>query len=208
MRKKLTKREIDVLCTRLADEYIGLDQPDEEWQTIPGYEDYEVSNYGRIYSYRTSKPKLMKGNRMITQVDAGRHYFCLTNEEGTGYQQAIYWMLLAFVGEPDQEDMVACHIDSIRYNDHISNARWGTKADDVRDAMIAGNHRAALSDQEVAYVRASPLTTVALSKILGVSKSCIKSTRRGMRYKHLNEKYPPAYNAGATNRPVWTQRVA
>ena len=206
--KKLTKREINVLCTTLADEYVGLDQDDEVWETVPDFEDYDVSNYGRIYSYRTSKAKLMKGNRLTTQVDAGRHYFCLSNDEGTGMQQAIHWMLLAFEGEPDHEDMVACHNDSIRYNDHLSNARWDTKSADVEDCLKLNRHRQVLTDEEVGLIRSSPLQSNALASLLGVSQTTIKRTRKGAGYKYLNEQYPPTYNHGSTAKPIWMQEVA
>jgi hypothetical protein len=100
----------------------------EQWKSIPGFPDYEVSNMGRVRSYKRSMPRILKagiyshGYRQVTLSRDGKYHSFRIGQ----------LMLLAFRG-PCPEDCEMCHNDGDPTNDHLDNLRWDTHAANMRD---------------------------------------------------------------------------
>jgi hypothetical protein len=113
----------------------------EQWLAVPGYETYEVSNEGRVRSYRKSGGR--NGGTIIRTVPriiksqknpAGYHIFRAYNEDG--YKQfSVHTMVLTlFVGpRPDEslEYWDASHVNHDKNNNSVTNLIWQTHHSNV-----------------------------------------------------------------------------
>ena len=104
----------------------------EIWKPIPGYEGkYEVSDQGRIRSFRRNpKGYLLKPGRM----PEGH----LSVSLGRKNSQCVHKLvLLAFVGlAPDGHE--CCHNNGNPADNRLENLRWGTRSENIKDAVKHG----------------------------------------------------------------------
>lgn len=110
----------------------------EQWREIRGYPDYEVSDRGRVRSWRTprSKGRRLRPLMLKFNVVRGRLRVCLWCN-GKGKQQLVHRLvLLTFVGEPP-EAHECCHYNGNPQDNRLSNLRWDTRSgnmgDDIRN---------------------------------------------------------------------------
>lgn len=108
-------------------ETIFDDLPGEVWTRIYGYNSYEVSNFGRVRSWRSRKgaratPKIL--NHYISPK--GYHYVTLYGDNGESHDFRVHRLVAnAFVDKEPGKDIV-CHIDDNKDNNKASNLYWGT----------------------------------------------------------------------------------
>lgn len=100
----------------------------EIWGRISGYPDYEVSNLGRILSFRANKenPKIMrqcKGRKGYLRV-------CLINENGHKMMIVSRLVAAAFIGEIPI-GFIVDHIDGNIKNNTACNLRHLTNTENV-----------------------------------------------------------------------------
>ena len=104
----------------------------EIWKAIPGYEGlYEVSDQGNVRTFRRgANGRLLKPGRM----PQGHLSVAL----GRGNSQCVHKLvLLAFVGPaPDRHE--CCHNNGNPADNRLENLRWGTRSDNIRDAVRHG----------------------------------------------------------------------
>lgn len=91
----------------------------EVWKPVKGFEEYSVSNYGRVYSIKSGKimqqKTTRKGYKEIKLFkDHERHYFRVHRLVAT-----------AFVDNPDNLPFIN-HIDEDKSNNMASNLEWCT----------------------------------------------------------------------------------
>jgi hypothetical protein len=96
-----------------------------EWRTIGGYENYEVSNDGQVRnrsSQRILRPGLSVG------------YYCVVLcKGGVGKTMKVHQLVAtAFLG--DSEGRYVDHIDHNRLNNNISNLRYVSQSDNMRNS--------------------------------------------------------------------------
>jgi len=123
----------------------------EIWKDIPGHLGYEVSNLGRVRSYRK------RGNTVVLCKNPQRilmqHIDKKSKSSYPRYRVNLSGkflvvhrlVLLAFVG-PCPEGMEACHNDGNPYNNRLDNLRWDTKAGNILDEVKNGNTKITPSD--------------------------------------------------------------
>jgi len=103
---------------------------EERWMPIPGYENYSVSDLGRV---KNSK-KIMK-QPLSTP---GYHYVTLC-KNATKKNYFIHVLVLTVFDKPrPSEDFEACHIDGNCKNNALSNLKWGTAAENYADKLRHG----------------------------------------------------------------------
>lgn len=107
---------------------------DEEWAPIPGFEDYDASDFGRVRSHlkggrAACNPRLLK----IVQ-SGGRAQVSLRTVSGAGRTYRLARLvLMAHVGPPPT-GMHACHFpDPNPMNCRLSNLRWDTPSGNMSD---------------------------------------------------------------------------
>ena len=119
----------------------------ERWLPVPGYEGYyEVSDYGRVRSVdrtvtRSDGTRMRLRGRTLSpgRTQAGHLQVGLLRDSRREALLVHRLALLAFVG-PCPEGAQACHWDDDKTNNHLSNLRWGTGSDNMRDRVRNGRH--------------------------------------------------------------------
>jgi hypothetical protein len=93
----------------------------EEWRKIEGFDDYEVSNLGRVRSLKFGKERILK-----QVLDNGYWKVSLSNKKAREY--TIHRLVaLAFIPNPDNLPEID-HIDIDGQNNSISNLRWADRS--------------------------------------------------------------------------------
>tara|TARA_R110000868_G_scaffold1502_2_gene11788 strand:+ start:1783 stop:2247 length:465 start_codon:yes stop_codon:yes gene_type:complete len=102
----------------------------EVWRTIPGFTDYEVSNFGNIYGGRWGHEK--------KQHYDNDGYKCVRLYDVNKYQKHLRVHRLvaqAFIPNQDNKPEVD-HINRIRDDNNVTNLRW---VDDSQQAINRNN---------------------------------------------------------------------
>lgn len=113
---------------------------EEQWRYVPGYnKDYAVSDQGRVISYKLRKPRMMALH--VNRLRGNYLSVVLCNREtGEHNRMRVHSMvMLAFVG-PRPEGMEIRHLDGNPQNNRISNLAYGTKSENMKDAVKHGTH--------------------------------------------------------------------
>lgn len=130
----------------------------ELWKRIPGFDDYWVSDAGRIYSAHSDS--FLKGSPVGS---CGHLDVCLWRN-GRRYHRYVHRLVAeAFIPNPHNLPVVR-HLDNDpTYND-IENLEWGTCLDNVRDCIDAGRFKYFTEEsRELAMQkRRTPVTAVDL----------------------------------------------
>lgn len=150
---------------------------DEEWKDILGYEDYQVSNYGRVrsYSVRYKSYYLLKEN---INSRSGRVYIHLYKNGERRNISLPRLVGFAFVDGHSEENNTINHIDMNIRNNKSSNLEWVSQADNNRKMIASGKY-----EKPIAYSKISKFkkivvddkyefkTIVSLAKFLNVSET-------------------------------------
>jgi len=114
-----------------------------ELRTIPGFPDYAVTRDGRVWS----KPRLDSrgercGDRWLKPEVSGKG--CLQVRlflSGKRQSRMISRLVLeAWVG-PHPDGMECRHLDGDPTNNNLSNLKWGTRSETMRDSIQHGTRR-------------------------------------------------------------------
>ena len=106
---------------------IVVETDTEIWKTVVGYQDYEVSNYGRIRSNKYGKIRIIKTPK--NKYGYPRVNFC---NDGKIHCKAVHRIVLeTFIGECPS-GMECSHLDGDMSNNKLSNLKWETHTDNLR----------------------------------------------------------------------------
>lgn len=117
----------------------------EIWKDVPGYEGcYQVSNTGNVRSL-TRQIELTRDGTHYKKTIAGRllrpgrmtegH---LSVALGRGNSHCVHKLvLLAFVG-PRPEGLECRHLNGVPADNRLENLRWGTRRENILDAVSHG----------------------------------------------------------------------
>jgi hypothetical protein len=132
--------------TRMQNRAFCLEIMQEVWKAIPGYEgQYEVSNQGNVRSldryvecegpikgrYLSKK----KGRALRPGPSNFGHMSVVLGKHNTHFVHKL--VLLAFVGPaPDKHE--CCHSNGDPADNRLENLRWGTRSENIKDAVRHG----------------------------------------------------------------------
>lgn len=154
----------------------------EVWKPIPGYEGrYEVSNQGRV---RSNKKILA-----LCNVSSGYKAVSL----GKNNSKLIHRLVAAaFLGAAPLDKRLVLHGNGDRFDNRLSNLRYGSHKDNSADAKLHGTqakgerqHAAKLTAEQVLYIRASNETGAALAKKFSVTTACISAIVKRKNWQHV-----------------------
>lgn len=109
----------------------------ERWKTITDFEDYEVSDFGRVRVKATKK--------LLKQPTNGDPYFCvrLVNKNTGKRYRSVTHRLVAkeFCPNDDPEHKkIVDHLDNNSLNNQASNLEWVTQQENLRRARERDSH--------------------------------------------------------------------
>ena len=111
----------------------------ELWVPIPGFEGYDVSNLGRIRSWRTHRGQ--PGPRLLRTSPDDRGYPC-TALYGSGGRKPVkvHWLVAAAFLGPRPDGLVVRHLDGNCANNRAGNLIYGTPEENVADTIRHRTH--------------------------------------------------------------------
>jgi hypothetical protein len=103
----------------------------EQWRAVPGFEGvYEVSDRARVRSFRRRQVRLLRPGL------ASNGYY--TVALGRGNSRTVHSLVaLAFLGPPPAGCEVR-HKDGNRRRSCLTNLQYGTRSENIRDAVRHG----------------------------------------------------------------------
>jgi hypothetical protein len=116
----------------------------EQWKPVVGYSGYEVSNFGRVRSYkvRGTKNLVREEATILSQNPNGptSPYMAVNLYGNNGRKRQLVHHLVAeaFHGKRPA-GMVCRHLDGDLLNNRAENLAWGTHAENSADMMRHGN---------------------------------------------------------------------
>lgn len=172
----------------------------ERWLPVVGFDGYEVSDMGRVRSTDRMCPHTVKGRLFFRHrkgvilkpgTAKSGHQFVVLGR-GNGFHVHVL-VLLAFVGPcpPRHESL---HGDGNAANNRKGNLRWGTRRENVADAIRHGTFRrgeatktSKLTEANVREIRKllGTMSLCAIGKLYGVKFSAIRQIRERKSWKHV-----------------------
>lgn len=168
----------------------------ENWRAIPGYPGYEVSDQGRVRSLdriidsagddrRGSYRRRFPGRILSVGLDSRGYLRC----SHVGRVHVL--IMLAFVGMPP-EGMEVCHINGDQTDNRLENLRYGTRANNMEDAIVHGtttrgekNAMAVLTIEQAVAIKHGKEASKILAARYGVHVKTVERIRRGDRWSWL-----------------------
>ena len=171
----------------------------EVWKDVVDYKDsYEVSNLGKVRSYRNYQWGLKDKPHIKKQVSCGRQmdYLCVNL---LGKVKRVHRLVAkAFIPNPENKKYVN-HIDGDKTNNHVSNLEWCTAKENTKHAYDIGliDNKgencvtSKLTKKDVIEIRKTyktgNYTQKEISEAWGVSRSQIGFIVNRKRWKHIKE---------------------
>lgn len=169
------------------------------WVDIPGWElRYKISENGDVQSKdmqvnAKGGATAIRQGRILSPVRKNNGYLCVTLTDGINRPQIAIHRLVAraFIGECPI-GLHVLHGDGNKSNNHFTNLRYGTPADNHEDTKRHGRRLfgekspvAKLDTEAVIHIRTSSRNGVELAKMYNVSAAHISAVRRRRIWKHI-----------------------
>jgi len=160
----------------------------EIWKDIVGYDQYQVSNYGRV---KTTANAATRKERILKPLKHPRGYFRVALWKDNKSKFFFIHRLVAeyFISNPENKPTIN-HIDGDKSNNHIDNLEWTTYRENMNHAIdnkisACGerNGRSKLNWVQIEEIRSSYLTSNELAAIYCVHKSTINRIKSNKGWK-------------------------
>lgn len=107
----------------------------EEWRRIAVAPDYEVSNLGRVKSFKGAEPRILRpGTNPL-----GYHNYTLYVDCRPLFTTAHTLVMAAFIG-PRPSGLDIRHIDGNPGNNAVTNLKYGTRSENALDMRAHGTN--------------------------------------------------------------------
>ena len=119
----------------------------EKWEVINGYEDYSVSNFGKVVSRKFNNDRILK-----QKIDKDGYRRVHLSKNGHDKYFFVHRLVAqAFIPNPDNLPQIN-HIDECKFNNCIDNLEWC-------DAKYNNNYgnRTSLASRKAAITRSQPI---------------------------------------------------
>ena len=162
----------------------------ESWKKIKNYDNYLISDRGRVFSEKNKK-------FLKPWKDRGGYFNVGLWKNGVRKMQKVHRLVaLAFTPNPENKRTVN-HIDGCKTNNHADNLEWATDKENVHHAMDTGlqdnkgekHGRAKLSGDQVLEIRrlykTGEYSQRGLGKIFGVYRAAISKIVNRKTWRHI-----------------------
>ena len=107
----------------------------EEWRPIADFPGYEVSNQGRVKSFKRGKEEILQPS-----FDRNRYLSVRISVDNKLYTKRVHRLVCAaFLPNPENKPQVD-HINHIRHDNCIENLRWATKSENQLNRNFVPGH--------------------------------------------------------------------
>jgi len=105
----------------------------EEFKTIEGFENYEISNLGNVRNKKT--------NRILKPgIDSHEYYNVNLCENGKKTTKHLHRLIaFAFIENTENKPFID-HIDNNKLNNNIENLRWATNQENQRNSKLSAKN--------------------------------------------------------------------
>jgi hypothetical protein len=103
-----------------------MDNEEETWKPIPGFENYEASTLGRMKRLLDSTrfKKIKAGDLCCPSLHPKGYYIICLHNNGKKKTMSVHrWIALTFIPNPDNLPQID-HINEIKSDNRVSNLRW------------------------------------------------------------------------------------
>lgn len=171
----------------------------EEWRNIDGYPDYQVSNLGRVRSFKGLSPLILKQAVKKDHKRKKPEYLrvSLRDDLGVAKNKRVHRLVLeAFVGPAPSQKHMGAHIDGNSRNNWLQNLKWATQKENEADKITHGTK---LLGTDVGNAKLHPAAVRRIRRVkswnsslklkfmadLGVSRSTINDVLKGRTWTHI-----------------------
>lgn len=146
----------------------------EQWRSIEGFDNYLVSNKGRVMNSKTG--------RILRPADDSRGYErVILCKDGKRTNKKVHRLVAqTFVDNPNNLETVN-HIDENKHNNNVENLEWMTQGDNVRYSLSKPVEQ---YDLESGELLATYPSTRAVERLMGFDHRTISRACRGQ-YKKV-----------------------
>lgn len=169
----------------------------EEWKWIEEYEgSYQISNFGNVRSFKTKKPRILKGRDNSNGYLGVSLYNKDNDKKAKGH--ALHRLVAIYFIENPENKLEVNHMDGDKSNNCVTNLEWTTRLENVRHSIETGlfnqngskNSESKLNEETVLRVRSHFKNTVSIwiedtSKKLNVSKATVYNIIKENGWKHI-----------------------
>lgn len=170
-----------------------------KWVDIPGWETrYQISENGDVRSKdmrvgAKGGGKAIRKGRVLAPIRKNNGYLCVTLTDGVNRPQVAIHRLVAraFIGECPI-GLHVLHGDGNKENNHVSNLRYGTPAENHEDTKRHGRRRlgerspvSKLDTEAVMHIRESSRSCVELAQMYKITAAHVSAIRRRRVWQHV-----------------------
>jgi hypothetical protein len=161
---------------------------EEVWKRIQDFPDYEISNRGRIITYKQGKKAFIKP-RLLKYG-----YYCVHLYVG-GKRKAckIHRLVLVTFGDQQPPNTTVDHINRDRLDNRIENLRWATQEEqtlNTKPSYGENHHSNKLTEAQVLEIlekiKAQTQTQASIAREYGVKGCTISNIKAGRKWGYLN----------------------
>lgn len=115
----------------------------EIWKDIEGFDGYQISNFGRVRSFRDYHNKIIDNPHELKLLIRKDYYYVdLYTIDKKNYKKSVHRLVAeAFLEPPENTEMVINHIDGNKLNNKSWNLEWVTTKENSHLASINGLYK-------------------------------------------------------------------
>ena len=165
----------------------------EVWKGVEGYNDYQISNFGRVKSFKRNKERMLKPRQ------SGNGYMAVELFiSGKGNNKYIHRLVaIAFLPNMENKPEVN-HLNGQKDNNTLNNLEWSTGSENMIHAVVNGlcspkgvkgssHYKSKLNENEVEIIRElltkSNLNQTEIAKKFNVSQATISDIKTNKSWK-------------------------
>lgn len=167
------------------------------YKDVVGFEGlYKVSNMGEVYSYdrwivdSVGHKYFLKGKHLKKHLTTTGYYFVNLSKNSCVKRCMIHHLVLAsFVGDKPFPKAETRHLNSIPTDNRLSNLCWGTKSENMQDAVKLGSlvfSRSKLTPTDITNICQAQGTLKEIAKRFNTNIGTVQSIKTKKSFKNFS----------------------